>query len=223
MSGSDPRLNSLKHPIYAGGAATVAAALIGFVGLWIGNSGAVTNVFPGNPSTTQTLTLPGPTLTLNVPGPTVTTTVTSTGIGGNSSAPDGVIHLADQSSRPEGVLVDQRMNDQANIGINGRTFDFGWTAVQDHGSQPRIAMGINLQRSYSRFSARLGVLDTSPVSSVKLEVLADGVSIFAKIVTLQTSYDVNLTISNVQRLEIKVYTPSPSGIFYAVGDPTIIP
>jgi hypothetical protein len=225
MSGPDPRLNSLKHPVYAGGAATIVAALVAFIGLWVGNSGAVTNIFPGSPATTQTLAIPGPTVT--APGPTVTATVTTPAAtppaGSSGPVTTGVIHLADQSSRPEEILVGGMAYDQANVGINGKTFDFGWVGTQYQDSSPRIATGINLQRSYSRFSARLGVRDTSQASSVKLEVLADGVSLFSKVVTLQQSYDVNLPVSNVQRLEIKVYTPSPQGINFAIGDPTITP
>src|SRR3712207_6460474 len=107
MPETEPRLNSLRHPVYAGGAATIIAAVIGFIGLWVGNSGAVTNVFPGDPVTTRTLSILGPTVT--APASTVTTTITVTATGSTSTVAAGAVLLADPSSRPENVLVDSAM------------------------------------------------------------------------------------------------------------------
>lgn len=82
--------------------------------------------------------------------------------------------------------------------------------------------GINTNQSYARFAARIGVLDTSSNSSGKLTVIADGVTVFDKEVSLSQSHDVNLPISGVQRLEIKAF-PASGYIRYALGDPRLIP
>lgn len=113
------------------------------------------------------------------------------------------------------------MFDQLNVGMNGMVYDFGWVYRVGSSQNPAIVMGINVNRAYSSFEARLGVQDTSEVSSAGVAVIADGATIFSKIVALKQSYDVKLPVAGVVRLEIKAFSPQPNGITFAVGDPML--
>lgn len=210
-------LTSPRHPLYQGAVGAILAAVVAAVlGLFVGNTGVVAKILPGAP--TVIVTVPGPTVTISAAPP-----VSTTAPPASSLKAAGAVHLADANNRPEDALVGPNMNDQSNVGINGKTFDAGWTQTIGSTNDPLVLMSINTKRAFSRFQARVGVLDTSAASSAKVEVIADGAVIFSKVVSLQQSYDVNLRVENVQRLDIKMYTPHPNAITLAIGDPTIIP
>jgi hypothetical protein len=218
---TENRLTSSQNPIWHGSAGPIIAAVVSVIGALvggalIGNSGALSDALPGNPTQTSTVTVPGPTVTTTIYGPGPTTEPT-----GPSGAK--AVHLADSANRSPDLLVNPQMFDQPNIGIDGKKFDLGWVYPIGSSQEPQVIMGINLNRSYSSFNARLGVQDTSADSSVKMAVIADGVEIFSKVVSLRQSHDVKLPVADVQRLDIKAYTPQPNDITLAVGDPSLIP
>lgn len=117
--------------MFSGLVGTIAAAVIGLVGLFVGNSGVASPYLPGTPTATQTVpgptvTAPGPTVTVR--GPTVTEserTATVDPTSGSVPSDSAVIHLADPSTRPDDVLVDRNLNDEQSIGIDGKEYDFG--------------------------------------------------------------------------------------------------
>lgn len=157
------------------------------------------------------------------------TVIASVTVNDTASAPvtdpplPQVVHLADLKTRPRDIIAASNMSHQVTVGIDGKQFDYGWVTTFGTNSNPPIMMGINTKRAYSRFTARLGVRDISDPSQAKIEVIADGTTIFSELVSLQNSYDVDLPISNIQRLEIKGYAPTPASIIFAVGDPVLMP
>ena len=212
--------------MWQGSAGAIVSALItAGIGLVVGNSGAASQVLPGSP--TATVTVAGPAVTTTTTA-TVTETVTPSGSaggggdpGGTATVPVGAVVLADVENLPPDLVSDLRMSRGTNVPINGKTFDYGWKNGLGSSSSPFVNVSLNLNRSYAHFTARLGVLGTSEVNTGKIEVIADGTTVFSKAVTLQDSHDVDLDVSGVQRLEIKMFPPKTGVITYAVGNPVV--
>jgi hypothetical protein len=211
---------------FAGAILTATIALItAIVGLIVGNSGAASNVLPGNP--TQTVTVPGPTITepgptKTVPGPTVTVTTSPP----EPTSPPGKvpIHLADSTERPDDLLTGEQMEDVEHLGIDGKRFDLGWSARLLFEQEPSILVNMNTNAEYSEFRGRVGLDSTSDPNRVRVQVLADGKTLYKGTVTLNHSHDVVLkNISNVVRLQIKVFVPEQPEMVFAVGDPKLYP
>ena len=115
------------------------------------------------------------------------------------------------------------MNDALDLGIDGETYGFGWTADGSYNYSPNIILGINTNQKYSKFQARVGVADTSGNTSGKLLILADDKVVFTANVALKKSYALDLNIKGVQRLEIKRLPTQSGDITYAIGDPVLVP
>lgn len=115
------------------------------------------------------------------------------------------------------------MNDALNLGIDGKTYDFGWTASGDPFYTPSVILGINTNQRYSKFQARVGVAATSGNTSGKLVILTDGKVAYTCNVGLKQSIPLNLTITGVQRIEIKRLPSENEGMIYAIGDPVLVP
>jgi hypothetical protein len=199
-----------------GAGATVVAGLVTAL---LGKQSGTFTVFLG-PAPTSTVagpTVPGPTVT--VPGPTVTVA----GNSGSDPLPLNAIHLADPSNVPEDILVGKEMDDALNLGIDGKTYDFGWTASGSPYYNPTIILGVNANQKYSRFQARVGVAATSGNTFGKLVFLTDGKVAYTCNVGLKTSIPLNLNITGVQRIEIKRLPSENEGMIYAIGDPVLVP
>ncbi len=216
MTNQQPSLVSLHHPIYQGLAGAIAGAMIG---LFVGNSGAVSTVLPGAPTVTTTVTAPPATITVS--GPTVTATVLATA-STDPTTTANIVHLADPASRPEGLLVENSATDVNNVGINGKVFSVGWDRSLLFESGAVTIVGINVNRAYSHLKARLGVSSTSGARSARMLVTGDGKALFDNTVSLTKSYDVDLAVSDFVRVLIQVYPPQGGpDIKIAVGDPLL--
>lgn len=107
-----------------------------------------------------------------------------------------------------------------SIPINAKTFTYGFSGCQIPCSSATV--DINLNRSFSTLTARLGVRDTSSASgSARIQVIADGKVIAVKTVRLGVSFDVKLSVKNVLRL--RFVESNDGGVVAAIGDPTVTP
>jgi hypothetical protein len=155
------------------------------------------------------------------PTPTITITATggpSTSSGTASSGSAAALDLAD----PEGQkLITNRYNIDwdTQVAINGKTYPFGY--VDGSCFCASRSLDFNLSRTYSLFSARIGARDDSAPGSAQIQVIADGVTLLSKSVTLGTSYDVRVSVKNALRL--RLVTIAKSGVIAAFGDPTVTP
>jgi len=106
------------------------------------------------------------------------------------------------------------------VTINAKTFMYGLSGC-------KIACGsatsdFDLGRSYSTLTARLGVLDSSRTGgSAHIQILADGKVVESKAVQLGVSFDIQISVKNVLRLQF--VESNDGGVVAAVGDPTVIP
>lgn len=221
MSGEPPpRLRDPRHPFWSGTGGTVAAALIAGVIALVGGGVAVhTGSVPGlpQPTVTQTSTIDAPTVTA-----TATVTVTASPSSTQTTEQAGAVHLADRESRPEGLVLGGYMDETEQVGIDGKTYDFGWTVGLCSYNSTAIDMDINTGQHYKSFTTRLGLQDTGGDGSGKLAVIADGKEVREAKVKVKESTDITLDISGVQRLQIRGYKPSGC-VTYALGDPTVSP
>lgn len=223
MSETDTTTDRPRHAgAWIGAGATVLAALIaaGFA-----QNAGVINVIPGSAPTT-TVTIPPVTVT----APPVTVTVSAgsdgapAGIAASGDLPAGAVQLADQSTVDRTVIPGMRRTTYAqNVGINGRTFDHGWVAKTYAGNSDFASIDVNLGRTYTRFRARIGLIDTAPDNTGKVQVFADGKVIFSQEVSLQRSYDVDLPVTGVLRLHIVATVPQKSEDHYGFGEPLLVP
>ena len=119
--------------------------------------------------------------------------------------------------------MNPQMNDQVNVGINGKTYEFGWTQSKSPNTFPNTAMGVDLNAGYTTFTARLGLLSTSQTGEAKIAVLLDGKIAADSDVAVKQSKDVTIDVTKAQRLEITIYPPKGNGnsVIFAVGDPKI--
>lgn len=140
--------------------------------------------------------------------------------GPTTSLP-GEVHLADNSTRPDGLLVIRDMNTSPDTTINGKSYDFSWKRDLGFRTSPLLAISIDTNRSYSTFTARVGLAGTSRGKKGKIEILADEKVLFSEPVEIGKSFDPELDITGVQRLEIKLYGVSGDYATYAIGDPVI--
>jgi len=214
-------LQHKRAPNWALALATLVAAIFG--GITINNNVPGQNASPA-PTSTVTATVAGPTVTVaaptvTIPGPTVTVTSDS----GNAPVPLNAIHLADPSNAPQDILVDKEVDDASNLGIDGKIYDFGWTAYGAPDYVPTVILGINTNQEYSRFQARIGVAATSANTSGKLVILTDGKAVATCVVSLKASVQIDLPIIGVQRIEIKRLPSENEGMIYAIGDPVLVP
>jgi hypothetical protein len=116
------------------------------------------------------------------------------------------------------------MNEEQNLEIDGKTFDFGWTRSSAPFYTAAVVTSLNPNGSYSKFKARIGLdASDSANTSGKIVILADDAVTFTKTLTLNGSEDVNLDIADVQRLEIKQYPSKEEGLVYAIDDPILAP
>ncbi len=224
------RLLSTEHPIWQGSGGAILAVIIAAIlaalgGLLVGNTGAASDLLPGSP--TQTFIAPGPTITVpgpttTVPGPTVTVAESEAAPEATTSSNPAVVHLADPTDRPDDLLTGERMSDVGNIGIDGERFTLGWSARFNFLQRPSIAVDINTNGEFSEFRGRLGLSSSSEPNRTRVQIVADGKAIFEDTVTLDRSHDVVLkNISNVIRLQIKVFVPEEPDMLLAVGDPAL--
>ena len=104
--------------------------------------------------------------------------------------------------------------------INAKAFDYGLSGCRIACSS--ATSDFNLGRSFSTFTARLGVLDSSRAGgSAHIQILADGKTIESKVVQLGVSYDLRLPMKEVLRLQF--VESNDAGVIAAVGDPTVAP
>lgn len=193
-------------------AATIIAAVIGLLATGRTITADSSSDKPGETKS------PLAAATKTIPGPTVTVTVSAE----ETTRPSDAVHLADQSSVPEGALVDAQVNHETDLGIDGKSFDFGWSIPGSKFSNAQVVMGINANQGYSKLQARLGLADTSSNSSGKLTILRDGSVFKTYEVDLPSSHDVTVPISGIQRVEIKMLAAT-GDVTYAVGDPVLVP
>lgn len=112
------------------------------------------------------------------------------------------------------------MEDAQRVGIDGRTFDFGWIMDMHPNNATAIDMEVNTGQVYKMFRARLGLRDTGGTGEGKIAIVGDGRTLREVDVKVKTSQDVTLNITGIQRLQIKGYTPD-GDVTYAVGDPVV--
>jgi hypothetical protein len=84
----------------------------------------------------------------------------------------------------------------------------------------RLAAGHSAE--FSEFRGRVGLNSTSDPNRARVQVLADGKAVFNDTVTLNRSHDVFIkNMSNVIRLQIKVFVPVEPEMVFGVGDPVL--
>jgi hypothetical protein len=221
-SGAKP--GRLTAALIGAGGVILAGLITALIGKQSGTLTVLVGPAPTSTVAGPTVTVPGPTVT--AAGPTVTVpgpTVTVAGNSGSDLVPLNAIHLADSSNVPEGILVGKEMDDASNLGIDGKIYDFGWTAYGAPYYGPSVILGINTNQAYSKFQARVGVAATSANTSGKLLILTDGKVAYTCNVDLKNSVFINLPIKGVQRIEIKRLPSENEGMIYAIGDPLLVP
>jgi hypothetical protein len=108
----------------------------------------------------------------------------------------------------------------SSITINASTYTYGFTGCW--GYCVNASADINLGRAYSRLTARLGVLDNSHATgTARIQVIADGAVIAVKTVHLGVSFDIDVSVTNVLRLQF--IETNDGGVVAAIGDPTVTP
>ncbi len=175
-------LGGSKHPVSGAAAAAVSATT-------------------ADPTTTQ-----APTTTTTVTPTTVTPTpaVPPTTVPVGSPVATGGVKLLDPTNNTNYVVLDTaERHGVLNIGINGTTFA---DAAEGYGV-PAVntaeEVDFNLSRSFTTFSGRVGVADTSPAScQVEIQILADGNPLLDQTFGLGASKDFSFSVTGILRIQV---------------------
>jgi hypothetical protein len=168
-----------------------------------------------------TATTRATTTTTRPPTTTATTRPPTTVPPVQSPTIPATIRLARTS--PNRVVAQDKFSLGSEVRINGTTFPYGaYTSACCSSTQVyEASIDFDLSRSYSLFTARLGVRDdTTGTNSVQIRVVGDGRELYSRSFALGQSEDVALSVTEVLRLRILVSGPLYT-VRAAVGDPTV--
>jgi serine/threonine protein kinase len=134
----------------------------------------------------------------------------------DSAAPP--VNLGD--SRQRMITSTNGFGPATQVTINAKTFTYGFSGCQI--ACQSASVDVDLGRSYSTLTARLGVRDSSKQGgSAHIQILADGKVIASETVRLGVSRDIQVSVKNVLRLQF--VESNDGGVIAAVGDPTVTP
>lgn len=175
------------------------------------------NTHPTNtsPPTQVTGTTAGSSATLSPTSPSVI----------QSSRP-GTIELLDNGGNgANNSYVTQNTMQTGPIAINSRQYPF---AAYGYGS-PRTStpgeIDFNLSRTFKTFTARIGVVDTSPAAcTAEIQVITDGKTVIDGAFSLGQSQDLSISVTGVLRLQVVVVNSANLDQCYGgLGNPNVSP
>jgi hypothetical protein len=110
------------------------------------------------------------------------------------------------------------------IAINGQQYPFGAYGQGSPQSSTPEEIDFDLSRSFKTFTARIGVIDTSPANcSAEIQVITDGTTVVDSTFSLGQSKDLSLNVSGVLRLQIVVVNSNGYQCYGGLGNPNVAP